>query len=161
MAIEKVKDYFGALGRAGEILEFERSSATVELAAEAAGVEAARIAKTLAFYSADGSGALLVVTAGDTRIDNAKFRRLFGQKARMLRPEDVEPLTGHEIGGVCPFANPEGTSVYLDRSLARFSTVFPAAGSPSSAVELSPAELFALSHASEWVDVCRPAQQGA
>lgn len=161
MAIEQVKAYFHTFGRDTDILEFPVSSATVELAAQAAGVEPARIAKTLSFYAPDPSdgeapSALLIVTAGDQKIDNSKFKHVFGKKAKMLAGEDVKRLTGHAIGGVCPFANPPRTAVYLDQSLRRFSTVFPAAGSSNSAIELTCEELEYFSNAVSWVDVCKP-----
>lgn len=155
MSIESVKAYFSSVHAPVSIKEFPVSSATVELAAQAAGTEPCRIAKTLSFYSADKTSALLVVTAGDQKIDNKKFKETFGFKARMLAKEDVEPMTGHAPGGVCPFANPEGTAVYLDISMKRFETVFPAAGSGNSAVEFTCAELEKYSQAKEWVDVCR------
>lgn len=154
MAIEGVRAYLAQYGRAQDVMEKEMSSATVELAAQAVGVEAARIAKTLALYGADGH-ALLIVCAGDTKLDNPKFKQRFGMKARMLAGEDVERLTGHAPGGVCPFANPEGAKVYLDESLRRFTTVFPACGSSHSMIELGCEELFTYSHALEWVDVCK------
>ena len=153
MSIEKVRAYFRPLGREQDILEFPVSSATVELAAQAVGVIPARIAKTLSFL-VDGA-CILVVTAGDAKIDNSKFKAFFHTKAKMLTPEQVSQLTGHTVGGVCPFANPEHVSVYLDESLKRFSTVFPAAGSGNSAIELTCDELEELSHATGWVDVCK------
>lgn len=154
MAIEAVRAYFAQLGREDDVMEKELSSATVELAAQAVGVEAARIAKTLAFYGKEG-GALLIVCAGDAKIDNAKFKAKFGMKARMIAGEDVEALTGHAPGGVCPFVNPEGTQVYLDESLRRFSTVFPACGSSHSMIELTCEDLYAYAHAAAWIDVCK------
>ena len=155
MAIDAVRDYMRQFHREQEILEFPASSATVELAAKAVGVIPARIAKTLSFQ--DGNGrALLVVAAGDCKIDNSKFKKAFTMKAKMLSPEEVQRLTGHEIGGVCPFANPEGTRVYLDQSLRRFETVFPACGSSHSAIELNCDDLFTVSRALAWVDVCKP-----
>ena len=161
MAIELVKTYFHTFGRDTDILEFPVSSATVELAAQAVGVEPARITKTLSFYApaeSDGEepSALLIVTAGDQKIDNSKFKHVFGKKAKMLAGEDVERLTGHAIGGVCPFANPSRTAVYLDQSLKRFATVFPAAGSSNSAIELTCEELEHFSHAIGWINVCKP-----
>lgn len=155
MAIELVKEYFKSFGKADSILEFAESSATVELAAKAVGVEPARIAKTLSFYEKDGENAFLVVTAGDMKIDNKKFRQTFGFKAKMLTFDDVERLTGHEVGGVCPFANPPHVATYLDISMKRFDTVFPAAGASNSAIELTCEELCHLSNAKEWVDVCK------
>lgn len=157
MSIERVRDYFRALGREQDILEFEASSATVELAAQAAGVIPARIAKTMSFL-VDG-GCVLVVTAGDAKIDNTKFKSIFHTKAKMLTPEQVEDFTGHAIGGVCPFSNPEGVRTYLDVSLQRFHTVFPAAGSGNSAIELTCDELAQYAHSLEWVDVCKGWQE--
>ena len=155
MSVEIVKDYFKKNNIAKEILEFPVSSATVELAAQAVGVEPARIAKTLSFYTKEKDAAILIVTAGDMKIDNSKFKHFFGMKAKMLSPEDVEPLTGHAIGGVCPFGNPKSAAVYLDVSMKRFETVFPAAGSGNSAVELTCEELEQHAHAKEWIDVCK------
>lgn len=149
--MDAVREYLAKFGVAERIREFTVSSATVELAAVAVGVEAARIAKTLSFR--DGEGCMLVVTAGDARVDNRKFRERFGFKARMLSHEEAVALTGHAVGGVCPFALPEGVKVYLDASLRRFETVFPAVGSASSAVELTCEEL-ALCSGGTWVDVC-------
>ena len=154
MAIEAVREYFSSLGMLERIHEVTVSSATVELAAAALGVEGARIAKTLSFLDADG-GCILIVAAGDAKIDNPKYKAAFSCKAKMLTPEQVAGLTGHEIGGVCPFCNPGGVRTYLDESLRRFDTVYPAAGSASSAIELTPDELFALSKAAGWVDVCK------
>ena len=153
MSISKVREYFRQYGMEERILEMEQSSATVELAAQAVGVEPARIAKTLSFKK--GEDTILVVTAGDMKIDNSKFKHFFGMKAKMLAPEDVEHLTGHAIGGVCPFGNPEHTTVYLDVSMKRFDTVFPAAGSSNSAVELTCDELEQFSGSKEWIDVCK------
>ena len=155
MSVEIVKDYFKKNNIDKEILEFPVSSATVELAAQAVGVEPARIAKTLSFYTKEKDAAILIVTAGDMKIDNSKFKHFFGMKAKMLSPEDVEPLTGHAIGGVCPFGNPKSAAVYLDVSMKRFETVFPAAGSGNSAVELTCEELEQHAHAKEWIDVCK------
>ena len=129
------------------------SSATVELAAQAVGVEAARIAKTLSFH--DGEGCLLIVAAGDARVDNRRFKDTFHQKARFLTPEEAVAFTGHAVGGVCPFAVGDAVAVYLDESLRRFDTVFPAAGSSNSAIELTCDELFRFSNARCWVDVCK------
>lgn len=155
MSVESVKSYFKINHINKEILEFSVSSATVELAAQAAGVEPARIAKTLSFYTKEKEAAVLIVTAGDMKIDNSKFKHFFGMKAKMLAAEDVEPLTGHAIGGVCPFGNPEHTSVYLDVSLRRFDTVFPAAGGSNTAVEMNCDELEKFSRSEEWIDVCK------
>jgi len=153
MPVEKVKKFFEKLGRAQDILEFQVSSATVELAAKAVGVIPARIAKTLSFYK-DG-GCILIVTSGDVKIDNTKFKRHFGCKAKMLSPDDVLRLTGYEVGGVCPFAV-ENTDVncYCDISMQRFDTVYPACGSHHSAIELTCNDLFKLSNSLAWVDVC-------
>lgn len=155
MSVTKVRNYLKPYGVADRMRELEVSSATVELAAKALGVEEARIAKTLSFYGTDGS-CILVVTAGDVKIDNKKYKNTFGLKAKMLRGDDVAVLTGHERGGVCPFANPEGTKIYLDESLRRFQTVFPACGSANSAVELGPEELFLCAQAKKWIDVTKP-----
>ena len=153
MAIEKVIEYFQKLGCAEKIKQFEVSSATVELAAKALGCEGARIAKTLSFL-VDGS-AVLIVTAGDMKIDNAKYKALFHTKAKMLSPEQVDELVGHSIGGVCPFAVNEGCKVYLDESLKRFEIIYPAAGNAQSAVELTPEELEKYSGSLGWIDVCK------
>lgn len=154
MAIEKVREYLRKWNREKDVLEFEVSSATVELAAEAVGVIPARIAKTMSFRN--NGGCILIVTAGDARIDNGKFKQYFNHKARMLTPEEVIDLTGHAVGGVCPFAidNPE-VSVYCDTSLRRFKTVFPACGSSNSAIELTCDELYEYSNALDWIDVCK------
>lgn len=151
MSIVKVREYLKDFGAEGRILEFPVSSATVELAAKALGTAPARIAKTLSFRLKEG--VILVVLAGDAKTDNRKYRETFGEKARMLDREEAETLVGHAVGGVCPFAVNEGVKVYLDASLKRFATVFPAAGSANSAIELTPAELEKFSRASGWVDV--------
>lgn len=153
MAIEKVIEYFEKFGMADRIKQFEVSSATVELAAEALGCEGARIAKTLSFL-VDG-GAVLIVTAGDMKIDNHKFKEIFRTKAKMLTPDQVDELIGHSIGGVCPFAVNEGCRVYLDVSLKRFDKIYPAAGNSSSAVELTPEELEKYSSPIGWIDACK------
>lgn len=153
MSVETVKQYLSQFGVEDRVLEFESSSATVELAAAVLGVEGARIAKTLSFKTADG--ALLVVMAGDAKIDNRKFKDFFGFKAKMLSHEEALEFVGHAVGGVCPFAVNEGIKVYTDVSMKRFETVFPAAGSSSSAIELTCDELFRYSDAEEWVDVCK------
>ena len=145
MSIERVRAYFRMLGMEDRIQEFAVSSATVELAAQAVGVEAARIAKTLSFH--DGEGCLLIVAAGDARVDNRRFKDTFHQKARFLTPEEAVAFTGHAVGGVCPFAVGDAVAVYLDESLRRFDTVFPAAGSSNSAIELTCDELFRFSNA--------------
>ncbi|MBR2520862.1 MAG: YbaK/EbsC family protein [Oscillospiraceae bacterium] len=153
MAIEKVKAYFSEYGIADRIMEFDVSSATVELAAKALGCEPCRIAKTLSFM-VDGR-AILIVTAGDAKIDNPKYKARFGTKAKMLTPDEAETMVGHAVGGVCPFGINEGVAVYLDDSLKRFMTVFPACGSGNSAIELSIDELEKYSGCVSWVDVCR------
>lgn len=153
MAIEKVRAFFRQHGLEERIQEFDVSSATVELAAQALRCEPCRIAKSLSFL-VDGK-AILVVAAGDARIDNAKFKAKFQTKAKMLSPADAESLIGHAVGGVCPFAVNEGVKVYLDESLKRFATVFPACGSSNSAIELSLPELEQYSAFVEWVDVCK------
>ena len=157
MSIEKVRDYFRPLGREQDILEFPVSSATVELAAQAAGVIPARIAKTLSFLVEDAC--VLVVMAGDAKVDNSKFKGFFHTKAKMLTPEQAQEMTGHAVGGVCPFGNPEGVRTYLDVSLQRFNTVFPAAGSSNSAIELTCDELADYSHSLGWIDVCKGWQE--
>lgn len=151
MAIERVKTYFKQYGMEERIREFAVSSATVELAATALSCEPARIAKTLSFM-VDGK-ALLVVAAGDVKIDNHKYKEQFHTKAKMLTPEEAEKLVGHAVGGVCPFAVNEGVEVYLDVSLKRFETVFPACGSSNSAIELTIPELEKYSGYAGWVDV--------
>ena len=153
MSIEVVRNYFRPLGLEERILEFEVSSATVELAAQAVGCEPARIAKTLSFKV--GEEAILIVAAGDAKIDNAKYKTFFGAKAKMLAFEEAEALIGHAIGGVCPFAVNEGVEVYLDESLKRFETVFPACGSSNSAIELTISELEQHSGFVSWIDVCK------
>ena len=153
MSIEKVRQYFQPLGREQDILEFETSSATVELAAQAAGVIPARIAKTLSFL-VDGK-CVLIVAAGDAKVDNSKYKGLFHTKAKMLTPEQAVEMTGHAVGGVCPFAVNEDCDVYLDESLRRFDVVYPACGSSNSAIALAPDELAACTPGSTWVDVCK------
>lgn len=153
MSIERVRAYFKMLGIENRILEFPVSSATVELAAAALGTEGKRIAKTLSFL-VDGK-AVLVVTAGDAKIDNRKFKDFFHVKAKMLSYEQVTELIGHAVGGVCPFAVNKGVEVYLDESLKRFETVFPACGSGNSAIELTIPELEKYSGYKEWVDVTK------
>ena len=151
--MNKAQEYLKARNK--NIFEFEDSTATVELAAAALGVLPARIAKTLSFLLKDGT-CVLVVAAGDAKIDNAKFKQIFGCKAKMLTPQQVIDFTGHAIGGVCPFAiENDAVKTYLDQSLQRFDTVFPAAGSAHSAVELSVAELYELGNAQAIVDVCK------
>lgn len=154
MSLENAKAHFKQWDREKDILEFDGSSATVELAANEIGVIPARIAKTLSFRGEDDK-AILVVTAGDAKIDNKKFRQTFNMKARMLSPEEVLEQTGHAVGGVCPFGLTNPLPVFLDISMKRFKTVFPACGSANSAIELTCEELFEYSYAKEWVDVCK------
>ena len=158
MAVEQVKAYFEALGLADRVMEFPTSSATVELAAQAAGVIPARIAKTLSFLVEEGC--VLVVCAGDAKIDNSKFKAQFHTKAKMLTPEQVVAFTNHAVGGVCPFAVNEGVRTYLDVSLQRFDTVFPAAGSSNSAIELTCEQLAQYSNSLGWIDVCKGWEEG-
>jgi Uncharacterized conserved protein len=153
MSIERVRQYFEPYGMADRIREFPVSSATVELAAAALGCEGCRIAKTLSF-SVDGA-AVLIVAAGDARVDNGKFKAFFHTKARMLSPQEAADLVGHAVGGVCPFGVNEGVTTYLDVSLRRFETVFPACGSSNSAIELTLPELEKYSQAKAWIDVCK------
>lgn len=153
MSIEKVKTYFKKYGLEEKIQEFDTSSATVELAALALHCEPQRIAKTLSFMV--NTHAILIVAAGDAKIDNSKYKAQFGIKAKMLSIEEVETLVGHAVGGVCPFAINQGINVYLDISLKRFDTVFPACGSANSAIELTIAELEKYSGYTEWIDVCK------
>ena len=153
MSIEKVRAYFDTLGITDRIQEFPVSSATVELAAQALGVAPARIAKTLSFKLEERT--VLVVAAGDAKIDNTKYKAAFGGKAKMLTPEEAVERVGHAVGGVCPFAVNDGVEVYLDESLRRFDTVFPAAGSSNSAIELTCEELARYAKSDKWVDVCK------
>ena len=153
MSIERARAYLAEKGVADRIRELDHSSATVELAAEALGVEPARIAKTLSFMLHETP--ILIVAAGDAKIDNHKYKSFFGVKAKMLTPEEAETLIGHAVCGVCPFGVPENVKIYLDRSLTRFETVFPACGSSNSAIELTIPELEELSAMAEWVDVCK------
>ena len=153
MSIEKGRAYFRQLGLEDRVQEFPVSSATVELAALALGVEGARIAKTLSFKK--GDSCILILAAGDARIDNRKFKDKFHMKAKMPSPDEVLELVGHPVGGVCPFGINDGIDVYLDESLKRFTTVFPAVGSGNSAIELNLDELFKYSNAIEWIDVCK------
>lgn len=153
MSIERVKEYFRAYGMEERIQEFEVSSATVELAAAALHCEPERIAKTLSFEV--GGKAVLIVTAGDRKIDNPKYKAQFGTKAKMLSPGQVEEKIGHAVGGVCPFGILDGVTVYLDESLKRFESVFPACGSANSAIELTIPELEQYSGFTSWVDVCK------
>ena len=153
MSIEKGRAYFRQFGMEDRVREFDVSSATVELAALALGVEGARIAKTLSFKKDDSC--ILILAAGDARIDNHKFKDKFHMKAKMLAPEEVLSIVGHPVGGVCPFGINDGIDVYLDESLKRFETVFPAVGSANSAIELDLDELYKYSIAIEWIDVCQ------
>ena len=153
MSIERVRDYFAQYNMQDRIREFAVSSATVELAAEALHTDAKRIAKTLSFLVEDKP--VLIVTAGDAKIDNPKFKAQFHTKAKMLGYDEVEPLVGHAVGGVCPFGVRDGVEVYLDISLKRFETVFPACGSANSAIELSIPELEQYSGFVSWIDVCK------
>lgn len=157
MAIEKVREYFRNFGIEDRVQEFDVSSATVELAAEALHCEPCRIAKTLSFMVNDEP--ILIVAAGDTKIDNHKYKEKFSTKAKMLTPDEVTSLIGHAVGGVCPFAINPGVTVYLDESLKRFETVFPACGSSSSAIELTIPELEKYSSYREWIDVCKDKNQ--
>ena len=157
MAIEKVKEYFAKLSIADRIREFDVSSATVELAAAALGCEGARIAKTMSFALPDGD--ILIVAAGDVKIDNHKFKEEFHTKAKMLPFDECEARIGHAAGGVCPFAVNDGVKVYLDESMKRFETVFPAAGSSNSAIELTIEELEKFSCSEKWVDVCKSREE--
>lgn len=154
MSLESVKAHFREWNREDDVMEFESSSATVEQAAEVIGVIPARIAKTLSFRG-EGEIAILIVAAGDAKIDNKKFRQHFGFKARMLTPDEVLEQTGHMIGGVCPFGLKNDLDIYLDVSMKRFTTLFPACGSTNSAIELNLEELTKYSSAKEWVDVCK------
>lgn len=153
MAIEKVKQYFKQWNMEGKILEFDVSSATVELAAQAVGCEPALIAKTLSFMLQKGP--ILIVAAGDTKIDNFKYKAQFGAKAKMLTPDEVNDFIGHAVGGVCPFGINDGVTVYLDESLKRFEKVYPTCGSSNSAIELTIEELEKYSNYSMWIDVCK------
>ncbi len=159
MSIERARAHLKKYNLDSRIREFEVSSATVELAAQAVGVEPARIAKTLS-YLVDGA-AILIVAAGDIRVDNRKFKDNFHTKAKMLTPEQAAEMIGHAVGGVCPFGVNEGVKVYLDTSMKRFETVFPAAGTSSSAVELSIPELELASGFTAWVDVAKLPEENA
>ena len=153
MSIKKVREYFNQFNIQDKIMEFNSSSATVTLAAEALGCEPARIAKTLSFIV--GDGCVLIVTAGDAKVDNSKFKALFGTKAKMPSIDQVEELCGHAVGGVCPFEVKSGVKVYLDVSLNRFDSVFPACGSSNSAIELTIDELKKYSNYTDIIDVCK------
>jgi prolyl-tRNA editing enzyme YbaK/EbsC (Cys-tRNA(Pro) deacylase) len=152
MSLESAKQYLAEWGLDSRVLEFDVSSATVELAAKALGVEPARIAKTLSFIL--GESCVLILAAGDAKIDNKKYKAAFGAKAKMLAPGEVEQRIGHAVGGVCPFGIKPGIAVYLDKSLERFQTVFPACGSANSAIEMTVAELKKYSGAQAVIDVC-------
>ena len=156
MAIEKVKKYFSEIGIEDRIREFDVSSATVDLASKAVGVEGARICKTLSFKIPDDGGCILIQMAGDAKIDNKKYRKFFGYKAKMLTPDEVIEYTGHAVGGVCAFGiDRDDVKVYCDESMKRFETVFPACGSDNSAIELTCEELFKYSKAEAWIDVSK------
>ena len=153
MSIDNVRKYLTRFNRENDILEFPVSSATVQLAAEALNVIPARITKTLALK--DGDGCMVIAVAGDGKIDNKKFKTEFGFKAKMLSPEETLEMTGHAVGGVCPFALPEGVKAYCDISMKRFDTVFPACGSSNSAIELTCDDLFNITASVKWIDVCK------
>ena len=153
MSIEKGRAYFRQFGMEDRVIEFEVSSATVELAAKALGVDGSRIAKTLSFQLPESC--VLILAAGDARIDNRKYKDFFHTKARMLSAEEVQEKIGHPVGGVCPFGIDPSIPVFLDVSLKRFETVFPAVGSQNSAIELDLDELFRYSNAKDWIDVCK------
>lgn len=157
MSVEKVRNYLKQYYMESRLQEFEVSSATVELAAQALNVEPARIAKSISLQ--DGQGCVIIVAAGDAKVDNSKFKAEFGMKAKMLAPDEVEPLTGYQIGGVCPFGNPVGVKVYCDISLKRFEEIYPAGGSANSSVKLNCNELFQISNSVKWVDVCKNWEQ--
>ena len=153
MSIQKVREYFKTKGIEDRVREFDISSATVELAAKALNCDECRIAKSMSFKTEEK--AIIIVTAGDVKIDNAKYKAKFHTKAKMLQYDEVEPTIGHKVGGVCPFAINDNVEVYLDESLKRFNTVFPACGSSNSAIELTILELEQYSNFIEWIDVCK------
>jgi prolyl-tRNA editing enzyme YbaK/EbsC (Cys-tRNA(Pro) deacylase) len=153
MSTERVEQYLAQYHMQDRLQKFEVSSATVELASQALGVEPARIAKSISLHK--GDGCVILVAAGDAKVDNAKFKAEFGEKARMLKPEEVEPMTGYQIGGVSPFDNPSCAEVYCDVSLQRFDAVYPAGGTSNSCVRLNCEELATLSQSKKWVDVCK------
>lgn len=153
MSVEIVREYLKQFNKDKDILEMDESTATVELAARTLGTEEARIAKSLTFYN--GEEAMVIVVAGDAKIDNKKFKEQFGFKAKMLAHEDTVKYTGHAVGGVCPFALPESVEVYLDDSMKRFETMFPACGSSNSAIELTLNDLEKISKCKMWIDVCK------
>ncbi|MDN4074198.1 MULTISPECIES: YbaK/EbsC family protein [Fictibacillus] len=154
MSIESVKAHLKQWNREKDVMEFDASSATVQQAADTIGVIPARIAKTLSFKGEDGT-AMLITAAGDAKIDNKKFRQQFGFKAKMLSPEEVLEQTGHAVGGVCPFGLKNEIAVYLDESMKRFQTLFPACGSSNSAIQLTIDEIYEYSNAKGWIDVCK------
>lgn len=154
MSVERAREHLSKWGRESSVMEFDTSSATVGEAAEAIGVNPGQIAKTLSFMGKDDKG-FLVVTAGDRKIDNKKFKQTFEMKARMLSPDQVEEQTGHRVGGVCPFGLANDLYVYLDDSMKRFDFVYPACGSSNSAIKLTTDELFEYANATGWVDVCK------
>lgn len=161
MSVDKVKNYLAPFNLPHTVQETEQSSATVELAALAVGVIPARIAKSLTFKSALDNHCIMIVTAGDGRVDNKKFKALFHRKASMLPADEALVLTGHAVGGVCPFALPDDTvTVYLDANLKRFETIFPACGSANSAIEMTCEELYVTSRAEAWIDVCKDLPEG-
>ena len=154
MSIEKGREYFRQFGMEDRVREFDVSSATVELAAQALGVEGARIAKTLSFMV--GEQPILILMAGDVKVDNPKYKAQFHAKAKMMSPDQLEEYVGHQIGGVCPFGIKDGVDVYLDESMTRFETVFPAVGGSNSAIELTIPELEKYSNYKEWVEISKP-----
>ena len=158
MSLDRVKQYLKGFGLEDRVLELPESSATVELAAHALHTQPERIAKTLSFHA--GDRVVLIVAAGDAKIDNSKYKANFKTKAKMLEPDEAEPLTGHAVGGVCPFAVNDGVDVYLDKSLKRFPSVFPECGSANSAIELTIPELEQCSGFVGWIDVCKGWQNG-
>lgn len=153
MSIERVREFFKQYNMEDRIIEFDVSSATVDLAAAALNCEGKRIGKTLSFHLNDD--VIVILTAGDAKIDNSKYKKCFGTKAKMLAFEEAEPLTGHAVGGVCPFAVNEGVKIYLDVSIKRFETIFPACGSSNSAIELTIPEIEKYTGYPEWIDVCK------
>ncbi len=155
MSVETVREYLAQFGISDRIKEFATSSATVALAAQALNCAPERIAKTISLKLKSQGRCVLIVAAGDAKIDNQKFKAQFAEKAVMLSPDEVEAMTGHAVGGVCPFAVNEGVEVYLDTSLKRFDTVFPACGSSNSVIELTIAELEHYAKCTQWVDVCK------
>jgi prolyl-tRNA editing enzyme YbaK/EbsC (Cys-tRNA(Pro) deacylase) len=157
MSVEQVREYLKRWNRDKDLVEMDASTATVVEAANALRVSPARIAKSISLKQ--GDSAVVIVVAGDMKLDNRKYKDRFGIKARMLNPEEALELTGHAIGGVCPFALPDGVVVYLDVSMKRFDTVFPACGSGNSLIELAPEELDEYSHNREWVDLCKPVSE--